>query len=175
MLSSFRFYYIQFKEVNIVWRPGAGGMITQTPLKQSCHVKKETLAQVLSCEFCEISKNTYYYRTSPDKYFFQKLFSFLIYFHFCSDFFGSWRYRPDYKTNITQYVKKERQPGKFGRLLIKHNMRNIFLGKPCTKCGGKASPKPFYKKSKLRICVCPRRWLPKLIETKVPTTCFYLF
>ena len=24
--------------------------------------KKETLAQVLSCEFCEISKNTFYYR-----------------------------------------------------------------------------------------------------------------
>ena len=25
--------------------------------------KKETLAQVFSCEFCEISKNTYFYRT----------------------------------------------------------------------------------------------------------------
>ena len=25
--------------------------------------KKETLAQVFSCEFCEISKNTFYYRT----------------------------------------------------------------------------------------------------------------
>ena len=29
-------------------------------------VKKiETLAQVLSCEFCEISKNTFSYRTPP--------------------------------------------------------------------------------------------------------------
>ena len=28
-------------------------------------IKKETLAQVLSCEFCEISKNTFFYRTSP--------------------------------------------------------------------------------------------------------------
>ena len=26
-------------------------------------IKKETLAQVLSCEFCEIYKNTFYYRT----------------------------------------------------------------------------------------------------------------
>ena len=29
-------------------------------------IKKETLAQVFSCEFCEIFKNTYFYRTSPD-------------------------------------------------------------------------------------------------------------
>ena len=26
-------------------------------------VKKETLAQVFSCEFCEISKNTFFHRT----------------------------------------------------------------------------------------------------------------
>ena len=26
-------------------------------------IKKETLAQILSCEFCEISKNTFSYRT----------------------------------------------------------------------------------------------------------------
>ena len=28
-------------------------------------IKKETLAQVFSCEFCEISKNTFSYRTHP--------------------------------------------------------------------------------------------------------------
>ena len=28
-------------------------------------IKKETLVQVLSCEFCEISKNTFSYRTPP--------------------------------------------------------------------------------------------------------------
>ena len=28
-------------------------------------IKKETLEQVLSCEFCEISKNTFSYRTPP--------------------------------------------------------------------------------------------------------------
>ena len=26
-------------------------------------IKKETLAQVFSCEFCKISKNTFYYKT----------------------------------------------------------------------------------------------------------------
>ena len=28
-------------------------------------LKKETRAQVFSCEFCEISKNAFYYRTPP--------------------------------------------------------------------------------------------------------------
>ena len=28
-------------------------------------IKKETLAQVFSCEFCKISKNTFFYRTPP--------------------------------------------------------------------------------------------------------------
>ena len=27
--------------------------------------KKETLAQMFYCEFCEISKNTFFYRTPP--------------------------------------------------------------------------------------------------------------
>ena len=31
---------------------------------QTCNlIEKETLAQVFSCEFCEISKNTFFYRT----------------------------------------------------------------------------------------------------------------
>ena len=30
-------------------------------------------------------------------------------------------------------------------------MRNIFLEKSRTKCGGEASPRPFYKKSQLSI------------------------
>ena len=35
-------------------------------LPKACNfIKKETLAQVFSCEFCEISKNTFFYRTSP--------------------------------------------------------------------------------------------------------------
>ena len=31
---------------------------------EACNfIKKETLAQVFSCEFCEISKKTFFYRT----------------------------------------------------------------------------------------------------------------
>ena len=39
---------------------------------------------------------------------------------------------------------------KFGHL-IKYNIRNIFLGKAYSRCGGKASPGLFPKKSKLNI------------------------
>ena len=35
-----------------------------TPVPEACNfVKKESLAQVFSCDFCEISKNTFFYRT----------------------------------------------------------------------------------------------------------------
>ena len=37
---------------------------------------------------------------------------------------------------------------KFGQV-IKYNVRNIFLEKPYTKCGGETIPRPFSKKSKL--------------------------
>ena len=40
-----------------IWR---GGSLT-TP-----NVAKETLAQVFPCEFCEISKNNFFYRTPLD-------------------------------------------------------------------------------------------------------------
>ena len=35
--------------------------------------------------------------------------------------------------------------------LIKYNMRNIFLEKSFTKCGGETIPGPFSKKSKLSV------------------------
>ena len=38
---------------------------TGNHLCQSLFIKKEILAQVFSCEFCEISKNTFSYRTLP--------------------------------------------------------------------------------------------------------------
>ena len=39
---------------------------TPVPELQACNViKKETLAQVFSCECCEVSKNTFSYRTPP--------------------------------------------------------------------------------------------------------------
>ena len=77
---------------------------------------------------------------------------------------------------------------KFGQV-IENNIRNIFLEKPYTKYGGKASSRPFYKKSKLRIFLdqytellncykvcfiaCPSRGLAKYMNIKVLTTCFY--
>ena len=39
---------------------------------------------------------------------------------------------------------------KFGQL-IEHNMRNIFVEKSYTKCGGETTPRSFSKKSKLSI------------------------
>ena len=42
------------------------GSLFFNKVAEACYfVKKETLAQVFSCEFCEISKNTFSYRTSP--------------------------------------------------------------------------------------------------------------
>ena len=38
--------------------------INNETMPQACNfIKKETPAQVFSCEFCEISKNTYFHRT----------------------------------------------------------------------------------------------------------------
>ena len=34
---------------------------------------------------------------------------------------------------------------------MEYKMTNIFPEKSCTKCGGKASPRTFHKKSKLSI------------------------
>ena len=45
---------------------------------------------------------------------------------------------------------KGNQTMKFG-LLIECNMRNIFLEKSYTQCGGETSPKPFFEKVKLSI------------------------
>ena len=37
--------------------------------------------------------------------------------------------------------------------LIEYNMRNIFLEKSCTRCGGETSPRSFLKRLKLNISV----------------------
>ena len=47
---------------------------------------------------------------------------------------------------------KDNQTMKFG-LLIEYNMRNIFLEKSYTKCGGEAIPTFFSEKLKLSISV----------------------
>ena len=45
---------------------------------------------------------------------------------------------------------KDNQTMKFGQL-IEYNMRNIFVEKSYTKCGGETVSRPFSKKSKLSI------------------------
>ena len=47
---------------------------------------------------------------------------------------------------------QEVQTMKLGQL-IEYNLRNIFLEKSYTKCGGETIPRPFSKKSKLSISV----------------------
>ena len=46
------------------------------------------------------------------------------------------------------YRSKGNQTMKFGQL-IECNLRNIFLDKSYTKCGGESSPRPFSEKSTL--------------------------
>ena len=54
--------------------------ISQNSQEISCNfIKKEALAQVFPCEFCEICRNVFSYRTPPVIDFFPKLYlSFLI-------------------------------------------------------------------------------------------------
>ena len=62
----------------------------------------------------------------------------------------------DWKQTITIHIlsnisrSRGNQTVKFGQL-IEYNMRTIFLEKSYTKCGGEASPRPFYEKLKLSI------------------------
>ena len=44
-----------------------GFVLNGTLRHEGCNfLKKETLTQVFSCEFCEIFKNTFFYRTPPN-------------------------------------------------------------------------------------------------------------
>ena len=47
---------------------------------------------------------------------------------------------------------KDNQAMKFGQL-VEYNMKNIFLEKSDTKCGGETIPIPFSKKLKLTVSV----------------------
>ena len=71
--------------------------------------------------------------------------------------------------------------------LIEYNMRNIILEKSYTYCGGEASPRSFYKKSKLSISLDQQSEMLyglfllhvqyevyQNINTKVLTSGFYL-
>ena len=46
--------------------------------------------------------------------------------------------------------------------LIEYIMRNIFRAKSYTQCGGEASPRPFFKKSKLSIYLGQRSEMRKV-------------
>ena len=53
---------------------------------QACDfIKKETLVHVLSCEFCEISKNSYSYRTPPVAASATLISRYLLYFCKCNN------------------------------------------------------------------------------------------
>ena len=57
--------FAKFEGKHLHQSPGlACNFIEKEALAQACNfIKKETLVHVFSCEFCEISKNTFYYRT----------------------------------------------------------------------------------------------------------------
>ena len=100
----------------------------------------------------------------------EKLFSFWRYLSFCLDFLVIYQNglikkimlisifltsQPGYQT-IAMHIllnvlrSKDNQIMQFGQL-IERNMRNIFLERSYSKCGGETSPRPFSKKLKLTI------------------------
>ena len=100
----------------------------------------------------------------------QKLFSFSKYLSFCRDFLVMQKKQFDQKdkvnlkihyvttwitnncnAHIADYLRsKSTQTMTLGQL-IEHNMRNIFVEKSLTKCGGETMTRPLSKKSKLSI------------------------
>ena len=86
--------------------------------------------------------------------------SFSRYLSFCLDFLVMYRNGLIKKTRLISnfmtsqpgYISssKSNQIMKFGQL-IECNMRNIFLLKSYTKCGGETNPRPFSQKLKLNI------------------------
>ena len=136
----------------------------------------------------------------------QKLFYFSRYLNFCLDFLIMQQNDLIRKINwISNFVTS--QPGQQSILkhiltnisrskgnetmkffqLIEYNIRNIFLEKSYTKCGGVTSPRLFSGKLKLRISLDQQHKvlyslfllysklrLSKYIETKLQITCVYL-
>ena len=100
----------------------------------------------------------------------QKFFSFSRYLSFCLEFlvllqngllrkirltYKFMTSRPGKQTIVIHVLpnilrNKDNQAMKFGQLR-EYNMKNIFLEKPYTKCGGETSPRPFSEKLKLSI------------------------
>ena len=68
--------------------------------------------------------------------------------------------QPGYQTIVIHIFlnilrSKDNQIMKFGQL-IERNMRNIFLERSYSKCGGETSPRPFSKK--LKLTISPDQW-----------------
>ena len=102
-------------------------------------------------------KNAFYFTSKP-------LFV-LNYLNLCLYFFGEAEKQLDQKDKVNFRIydvatretnsyhtlrSKGNQTMKFGQL-IEYNMRNTFLEKSYTKCGGETIPRPFSKISKLSI------------------------
>ena len=72
VISKFTFNKIRTSRPEVFCKKGVlrnftkftGKHLCQSLLPEACNfIKKETLPQVFSCEFCKISKNTFFYRT----------------------------------------------------------------------------------------------------------------
>ena len=51
-------------QIFLYWLSAKNNWLSAKNRLQTCNfIKKETLAQVFSCEFCEIPKNTFFHRT----------------------------------------------------------------------------------------------------------------
>ena len=58
-------FYKIFSSILIVWNCFISWIRSSCPEVACNFIKKETLSQVFSCEFCEISRNTLSYRIPP--------------------------------------------------------------------------------------------------------------
>ena len=103
-------------------------------LYQNLLFNKKTLAQVFSCDFCKISKNTFSYRTSP------VTASLIRKIRLISKSFTS---QSGWQT-IAMYIFTNISRSKGSRKWNQYNMRNIFLEKVFVL--QKLFPDPFLEK-----------------------------
>ena len=98
-------------------------------------------------------KNVFYFTLKAP--FVPKIFKFLI--RLISKFITSQPGKQTRAINILPDIlrSKGKQTMKFGQL-IEYNMRNIFLEKSYTKCGGETILRPFSEKPKLSISLHQR-------------------
>ena len=110
---------------------------------------------VLSCLRQFLATESPLKRMKNAFYFTSKALFVLKIFKFLSWYFGHVAKRLDKKDKVNfkfYYVTRSKgnQKIKLGQLIV-CNMRNIFIKKSCTKCGGETSPRPLSEKLKLSI------------------------